>query len=91
MYLKEKIMTTTFHFKMLFSPSNSSRSVTSYYENETDTPVDYIMPMMTQPFDFKKYRYMNKNNIQLSPKGEVNSGGYIPRRKASRYISTALH
>ncbi|XP_015754781.1 PREDICTED: jouberin-like, partial [Acropora digitifera] len=36
--------------------SDSSRSVTSYYENETDTPVDYIMPMMTQPFDFKKYR-----------------------------------
>ena len=31
------------------------------------------------------------NNIQLSPKGEVNSGGYIPRCEASRYISTALH
>ena len=30
-------------------------------------------------------------NIQLSPEEEVNSGGYIPRRKASRYISTALH
>ena len=30
-------------------------------------------------------------NIQLSPVGEVNSAGYIPRRKASRYISTALH
>ena len=29
--------------------------------------------------------------IQLSPEGEVNSGGYIPRREASRYISTALH
>ena len=33
----------------------------------------------------------NCNNIQLSPEGEVNSGGYIPRREASRYISTALH
>ena len=33
----------------------------------------------------------NNNNIQLSPEGEVNSGGYIPRREASRYISTALH
>ena len=34
-----------------------------------------------------------KVNIQLSPKGEVNSGGYniIPRREASSYISTALH
>ena len=32
-----------------------------------------------------------RDNIQLSPEGEVNSGGYIPRRKASRYISTALH
>jgi len=31
------------------------------------------------------------NNMQLSPEGEVNSGGYIPRREASRYISTALH
>ena len=29
--------------------------------------------------------------IQLSPEGEVNSGGYIPRREASRDISTALH
>ena len=32
-----------------------------------------------------------KNIIQLSSEGEVNSGGYIPRREASRYISTALH
>ena len=31
------------------------------------------------------------NNIQLSSEGEVNSGGYIPRHKASRYLSTALH
>ena len=30
------------------------------------------------------------NNIQLSTEGEVNSGGYIARREASRYISTAL-
>ena len=37
---------------------------------------------------FSLLRY---NNIQLSPEGEVNSGGYIPRREASRYISTALH
>ena len=29
--------------------------------------------------------------IQLSPEGEVNSGGYIPRGEASRYISTVLH
>ena len=29
--------------------------------------------------------------IQLFPEGEVNSGGYIQRREASRYISTALH
>ena len=31
------------------------------------------------------------NSIQLSPKGEVNSGGYIPRHDASRYISSAVH
>ena len=30
-------------------------------------------------------------SIQLSPKGEVNSGGYIPRRFGSRYIFTVLH
>ena len=34
---------------------------------------------------------LTSNIIQLSPEGEVNSGGYIPRREASRYISTALH
>ena len=27
-----------------------------------------------------------KNSEQLSPEGEVDSGGYIPRREASRYI-----
>ena len=32
-----------------------------------------------------------QNILQLSPEGEVNSGGYIPRREASSYISTALH
>ena len=31
------------------------------------------------------------SSIQLSPEGEMNSGRYIPRREASRYISTALH
>ena len=31
------------------------------------------------------------NDIQLFPEREVNSGGYTPRREASRYISTALH
>ena len=30
-------------------------------------------------------------NIKLSPKGEMNSAGYIPRSEMSRYISTALH
>ena len=30
-------------------------------------------------------------NIQLSPSGSVKSGGYIPRRFASRYISTTIH
>ena len=27
-----------------------------------------------------------ENSIQLSPEGEMNSGGYIPRRETSRYI-----
>ena len=34
---------------------------------------------------------MINDNIQLSPEGEVISGGYIPRREAPRYVSTALH
>lgn len=36
--------------------SDSSRSVTSYYETQSDAPVDFIMPVMTQPYDFKKYK-----------------------------------
>ena len=44
-----------------------------------------IIPLNTNDND------NNNSNIQLSPEGEVNSGGYIPRREASRYISTALH
>ena len=31
------------------------------------------------------------NSIQLSPSGSVKRGGYIPRRFASRYISTTIH
>ena len=34
---------------------------------------------------------VNRDSIQLSPEGEVNSGGYMLRREASRYISTAPH
>ena len=30
-------------------------------------------------------------SIQLSSEGQVNSGDYIPRREASRYISSAVH
>ena len=29
--------------------------------------------------------------MQLSPEGEVNSGGYISRGKASRYISSVMN
>ena len=31
------------------------------------------------------------NTRQLSPSGSVKSGGYIPRRFASRCISTTIH
>ena len=41
-------------------------------------------------FGFDSYQG-HTNNIQLSPEGKMNSGGYIPRCEASRYISTALH
>ena len=29
--------------------------------------------------------FSKQDNMQLSPEGEVNSGGYIPRREVSRY------
>ena len=34
---------------------------------------------------------LQKNNIQLSPEGEVNSGTDLPRNEASGYISSAVH
>ena len=40
----------------IMSLIHSSRSVTSYYETQSDAPVDFIMPVMTQPYDFKKYK-----------------------------------
>ena len=39
----------------------------------------------------RERKYLMDYNIQLSPEGKVNGGGYIPRREASRYIATALH
>ena len=33
----------------------------------------------------------NWDQYTTIPEGEVNSGGYVPRCEASRYISTALH
>ncbi|XP_022089435.1 jouberin-like isoform X2 [Acanthaster planci] len=36
-----------------FKKSKLDRAVTSYYENQNDK-VDYILPVLTQPFDFKK-------------------------------------
>ncbi|KXJ04331.1 Jouberin, partial [Exaiptasia diaphana] len=35
--------------------SDREKNVASYYENKNDSPVDYIMPVMTQPFDFKTH------------------------------------
>ena len=39
----------------------------------------------------RHFREFSGYIIQLFPEGEVNSGVYIPRREASRYISTSLH
>ncbi|KAK3744974.1 hypothetical protein QZH41_008499, partial [Actinostola sp. cb2023] len=36
--------------------SDRERNVSSYYENKNDSPVDYILPVMTQPFDFKTHK-----------------------------------
>ncbi|XP_038057732.1 jouberin-like isoform X2 [Patiria miniata] len=36
-----------------FKKSKLDRAVTSYYENQNDK-VDYILPVLTQPYDFKK-------------------------------------
>ena len=43
---------------------------------------------------FPNTHEMDRNlsdSTQLSPKGEVNSGGNRARRKASRYISSAVY
>ena len=51
-----------------------------------------VHPNMHKPRNIDYNGHFDQSNIiQLSPEGEVNSGGYIPRREASRYISTALH
>ena len=50
-----------------------------------------LVLVFRQSFE-NRSNYLQYNTIQLSPKGGgVNSVGYIPRREASRYISTALH
>jgi len=50
--------------------------------------------LMGSKDDAATVQYMKdyyNNNIQLSPEGQVNSGGYILRREASRYICITLH
>ena len=44
----------------------SSRSVTSYYETQSDAPVDFIMPVMTQPYDFKKYKWVKLSLLSIA-------------------------
>ena len=39
-------------------------------------------------FFYPSYLVNTKTTI---PSGSVKSGGYIPRREASRYISTTIH
>lgn len=36
--------------------SYRDKPVVSYYENENEA-VDFILPVMTQPYDYKKHRY----------------------------------
>ena len=58
------------------------------YFLHTQAPMLHLnYPKLQHDFDPQKI----PNTIQLSPEGEVSSGGYIPRREASRYTSTALH
>ena len=50
--------------------------------------------LMGSKDDAATVQYMKdyyNNNIQLSPEGQVNSGRYILRREASRYICITLH
>ena len=55
------------------------RSVTSRYRGST------------KPTTPGTARRTAKNDTKLSPEDEVDSGEYIPRRKASRYISSAMN
>ena len=76
---KEKLFSALSHRNLIELESTPlSRAVCTLNYGQLNQPITgHIVP--------------EKYNIQLSPEGEVNSGGYIPRREASRYISTALH
>ena len=52
---------------------------------------DHVASMFGFDMECSNSYQGHTNNIQLSSEGEVNSGEYIPRREALRYISTALH
>ena len=58
--------------------------------NTTGSPTWRVCACSTNKAAGKNVRHNNKF-IQLSPEREVNSFGYIPRREASRYTSSALH
>ena len=77
----------------------NNHTVSNLYQKITNAPVTYrhmqtaSSLIITASIVMKEQNQPKTNNTQLSPEGEVNSGGYIPRREASRYnfISIALN
>ena len=60
------------------------------FKSLLNVPFIGVVCVLHNPLLIRKSGLFFSNNIQLSSEGEVNSGGYIPRREASWYIFTAL-
>ena len=63
-------------------------------KNFKNTVITFIDSTRHFKYKFLHYYYLSlQDTMQLSPKGEVNSGGYIPRRVATQcfiYFVTEL-
>ena len=74
----------------LHAPTNEVLLLTSPLQITNNTSIETISALLMIQPSFGVDVLLSVI-IQLFPEGEVNSGRYIPRREASRYISTALH
>ncbi len=70
--------------------SSEDRCVASFYERGNPS-VDYILPIMTQPFDCRKHKYVRRLNLNMDSNEKCvhvfisrngNGSGYIERSNA---------